>query len=55
MEEDSAPIISNRKSIIIDEGVKLDFSDVLFKPRPSTLKSRSEVNLERGFKLRSGL
>lgn len=31
----------------IEEDTKLDFSDVLFKPRPSTLKSRAQVNLER--------
>jgi len=27
----------------IEEGIKLDFKDVLLKPKRSTLKSRSEV------------
>lgn len=30
----------------IEKEVKLDFNDVLIKPRPSELKSRAEVNLE---------
>ncbi len=30
----------------IEEGLKLDFKDVLFRPKRSTLKSRSEVSLE---------
>lgn len=38
----------------IEEDVKLDFSDVLFKPRPSTLKSRAQVNLEKNFTFRNG-
>lgn len=38
----------------IEEDTKLDFSDVLFKPRPSTLKSRAQVNLERSFVFRNG-
>jgi GMP reductase len=33
----------------IEEGVKLDFSDVLIRPKRSTLSSRSEVILEREF------
>ena len=33
----------------IDEDIKLDFSDVLIKPKRSTLKSRSQVNLDRCF------
>lgn len=28
----------------IEEGIKLDFKDVLLKPKRSTLKSRSEVS-----------
>lgn len=32
---------------LIKEDIKLDFSDVLFEPQRSTLKSRSEVSLER--------
>ncbi len=33
----------------IENDIKLDFSDVLFRPKRSTLSSRSEVNLERTF------
>ncbi len=31
----------------IEEDVKLGFKDVLIRPKHSTLKSRSEVGLER--------
>jgi GMP reductase len=34
----------------IDEQVKLDYDDVLLRPKRSTLNSRKEVNLERTFK-----
>ena len=34
------------------EDIKLDFKDVLFVPKRSTLSSRREVNLERRFKFR---
>ena len=37
----------------IDQDVKLDYKDVLIRPKRSTLKSRSEVNLERGFTFRN--
>ncbi len=33
----------------IEDGIKLDFSDVLFRPKRSTLSSRREVNLNRTF------
>jgi len=33
----------------IENDIKLDFSDVLFRPKRSTLSSRSEVSLERKF------
>jgi|TARA_B110001469_G_C9641129_1_gene322514 GMP reductase len=33
----------------IENDIKLDFSDVLFRPKRSTLSSRSEVSLERTF------
>ena len=33
----------------IEEEIKLDFNDVLFKPKRSNLKSRSDVSLEREF------
>ncbi len=36
--------------MIIEEGIKLGFKDVMFRPKRSTLKSRSEVSLERKFK-----
>ena len=38
----------------IIEDVKLDFKDVLITPKRSALASRSEVNLDRNFKFRSG-
>lgn len=34
----------------IEQDIKLDFNDVLIRPKRSTLESRSEVNLEREFK-----
>ncbi len=34
----------------IEEDIKLDFSDVLIKPKRSTISSRSDVNLQRKFK-----
>lgn len=37
----------------IDSEVKLDFKDVLFRPKRSTLKSRSEVVLEREYVFRN--
>lgn len=36
----------------IEDDVKLDFSDVLIRPKRSVLKSRSEVSLQREFKFR---
>uniref|UniRef100_A0A8C4QSA7 GMP reductase n=1 Tax=Eptatretus burgeri TaxID=7764 RepID=A0A8C4QSA7_EPTBU len=37
----------------IDSDLKLDFKDVLFKPKRSTLRSRSEVDLVRTFSFRN--
>ncbi|XP_072168713.1 GMP reductase 1-like [Diadema setosum] len=37
----------------IDSDIKLDFKDVLVRPKRSTLKSRSEVNLERSYIFRN--
>lgn len=37
----------------IEEGVKLDFKDVLIRPKRSTLESRSQVSLTRTYKFRS--
>ena len=37
----------------IEEEIKLDYSDVLFRPKRSTLKSRREVNLNRKYKFKS--
>lgn len=34
----------------IEQDIKLDFSDVLIRPKRSTLESRSQINLEREFK-----
>ena len=36
----------------LEEDVKLDYKDVLLRPKRSTLKSRSEVDLNRTFKFR---
>ncbi len=36
----------------IEEEIKLDYSDVLFRPKRSTLKSRREVNLNREYKFK---
>ncbi|XP_051865856.1 GMP reductase 2-like, partial [Pristis pectinata] len=37
----------------IDNDIKLDFKDVLLRPKRSTLKSRSEVDLKRTFVFRN--
>lgn len=37
----------------IEEDIKLDFKDVLFRPKRSTLRSRSEVDLKRSFIFRN--
>lgn len=36
----------------IEYDIKLGFKDVMFRPKRSTLKSRSQVNLERTFKIK---
>ena len=36
----------------IEEELKLDYSDVLFRPKRSTLKSRKDVNLLRTYKFK---
>ncbi|HVY53812.1 MAG TPA: GMP reductase, partial [Gammaproteobacteria bacterium] len=36
----------------IEDDVKLDFSDVLIRPKRSVLQSRVEVNLEREFRFK---
>ena len=36
----------------IESGEKLDFNNVLIRPKRSTLNSRSEVDLERKFKFK---
>ena len=36
----------------IEEELKLDYSDVLFRPKRSTLKSRKEVDLKRKYKFK---
>ena len=35
--------------VVLEKDIKLDFSDVLIKPKRTTLKSRSEVSLHRTF------
>lgn len=37
----------------IEDGIKLDFKDVLIRPKRSTLESRSQVSLLRSYKFRS--
>jgi len=37
----------------IEEGVKLDYKDVLIRPKRSTLKSRSEVKITRLLKFKN--
>ena len=39
----------------IEEDTKLDFSDVLIRPKRSVLSSRSEVNLIRQIKCANGI
>lgn len=39
-------------SMRIEEEIKLDFKDVLFRPKRSTLRSRSQVSLERTYTFR---
>ena len=36
----------------IEEELKLDYSDVLFRPKRSTLKSRKDVNLLRTYRFK---
>ena len=36
----------------IEEEIKLDYSDILFRPKRSTLKSRKEVDLNRTYKFK---
>ncbi|CAF5114207.1 unnamed protein product, partial [Rotaria magnacalcarata] len=37
----------------IDNNIKLDFKDVLIRPKRSTLKSRADVDLTRQFLFRN--
>ena len=36
--------------MLVNEDIKLDYSDVLIRPKRSTMSSRGEVNLERTHK-----
>jgi len=36
----------------IEEDLKLDYSDVLFRPKRSTLQSRKDVNLKRTYRFK---
>lgn len=40
--------------MLIESGIKLGFKDVMFRPKRSTLKSRSEVDLHREFSFLNG-
>ena len=46
-------ILSGGSMPRIDQDLKLDFKDVLLRPKRSTLKSRSEVMLERSYVFRN--
>ncbi len=37
----------------IEEGLKLDFHNVLIRPKRSTINSRNNVNLQRNFKFKN--
>lgn len=37
----------------IEQDIKLDYKDVLFRPKRSTLKSRSQVDVTRTFTFRN--
>ena len=37
----------------IEEGLKLDFHNVLIRPKRSTINSRNNVNLQRNFKFKT--
>ena len=37
----------------LEEDIKLDYKDVLIRPKRSTLGSRKEVDLERGYTWRN--
>ena len=39
--------------MIIEQEIKLDYKDVLFRPKRSTLQSRKDVDLTREFKFRN--
>ena len=39
--------------MLISDDIKLDYSDVLIRPKRSTLKSRKEVDLLRPMKFRN--
>lgn len=47
-----SPPLSSLVMAKIQEEVKLDFKDVLIRPKRSTLKSRSQVSLERTIKMK---
>ena len=36
----------------LEEDIKLDYSDVLFRPKRSTLQSRKDVNLKRTYRFK---
>ena len=42
----------NLNTVRIEEELKLDYSDVLFRPKRSTLKSRKDVNLLRTYRFK---
>jgi len=48
------PLICYYCPMILESGAKLDFDDVLIKPKRSTIESRKDVDLVRVFKTRHG-
>ena len=51
--KDTSKTRTGNKIMLIENEVKLDYSDVLIRPKRSTLGSRKEVDLERGFNFRN--
>ena len=47
-------MIPRMSTVRIEEDVKLDYSDVLIRPKRSTLKSRKDVDLNRSFDFKNG-
>src|SRR5688500_3800805 len=53
MSPDMRAVYRQASTMRIEEGVKLDFKDVLIRPKRATLKSRAEVDIRREFTFRN--